>query len=547
MELSPLYCIISNMKRIIVTLVLVTLLAGLSGCGGPKMIKGIFERKTNQTLVSPLEKINRMGYNHFVNGSILETIGDIYSANAQYAEALKYYPNSNEIRYSYAETFMKMRHFQKALDESAKIIPRDGNVWFMMAKCFRSLGRNDSSLIAYRKTVEFKPDELSAYYQLAASYEQSEDFENAIWTYENMARLTPNYKIYGQLGNLNIRAGHLDKAEEYYNESLRFDSTADNVKTYLGLSFLLEEKGDTARAHNYLKTAARLAPYDIMVQDKLLGYYQFTNQLDKAIAAARSMIDQIPHDTNLPQRLALIYFHADSLKAADSILSMLIDGGNISVINLYYAGRAALELKDLHRAKNYFSHLTVFADSVADGWLNLGWVYGLMDSSVLEITTYQKGLRHISGIEDSVRLLYAVAVTHERNGNFDLSVRSFEDVIDLSPNHAQAMNYLGYMLTDAGKRLEDARQLIERALEIFPDNGAYIDSYGWVLYKLGEYKRSLEELLRAYRLVKDDAVITEHIAEVYRSLGDIENAQIYLNRALELDPDNESLRERLER
>ncbi len=518
----------------------------LFGCGGNKAIKGIAEREMETPPLEIRPELNPLGYNHFINGTILEVIGDIYTANAQYEEALKYFPNSAEIRFSYANTFLQMRHFRKAINEAIKIRPLDGQTWFLLAKCYRSLGNNDSAMIAFRNTVSFEPDEISAYYQMAPFYEEKGLLDSAVWAYNNIARLSANYKIYGQIANLYLRLGKAEPAEENYLKSLDMDSTENNIKSYLGLTLLMESQGDTTRAHQYILKAAGLAPYDIMVQNKLLDYYQDTRQLDKAIKTARTMVSQFPRDVGLKQRLGLIYFNADSLTAADSIFSSLVEAGKNDVITLYYAGRTALELDSLNRALDYFSSLTIYEDTVVDGWLNLGWVYGRMDSSLLELTTYLDGLNHIKNLEDSVRLLYAIAVTHEKHGNFDQSVETFEKVIKFSPGYSQAMNYLGYMLTERGTRLEYARDLIEKALKIQPNNGAYIDSYGWVLYKLGEYNSALEELLKAYKLISNDAVINEHIAEVYRALGDIENAQIYLNRAIELDPGNESLREMLE-
>jgi tetratricopeptide (TPR) repeat protein len=80
-----------------------------------------------------------------------------------------------------------------------------------------------------------------------------------------------------------------------------------------------------------------------------------------------------------------------------------------------------------------------------------------------------------------------------------------------------------------------------------PENGAYIDSYGWVLFKMGESKKALEQLLRAHQYIDNDPVILEHIGDVYEALDDTENALQYWDKALELDSSNQALREKLGR
>jgi tetratricopeptide (TPR) repeat protein len=245
--------------------------------------------------------------------------------------------------------------------------------------------------------------------------------------------------------------------------------------------------------------------------------------------------------------LGMVYAEADSIGRADSIFTALLNAGDSSIIDYYYAGRIALLSKDYERAKGYFIKLTISDGSIVDGWLNLGLVYRLQDSTALEIKTYEDGLPHSNNVDDSVALLFNLGVALEENSQYENAITTFEKIIELSPQNSQALNYLGYMLADRGTRLEYALELIKKALEIMPDNGAYIDSYGWVLYKKGDYSKALTELLRAYAIISDDPVISEHVGYAYEALGDMENARKYWSKALELDPNNEGLKEKLGR
>ncbi|MGH9870632.1 MAG: tetratricopeptide repeat protein [Candidatus Polarisedimenticolia bacterium] len=118
--------------------------------------------------------------------------------------------------------------------------------------------------------------------------------------------------------------------------------------------------------------------------------------------------------------------------------------------------------------------------------------------------------------------------------------------IDLDPGNADALNHLGYMLADQGRRLNEAVDLVERALRKEPDNGAYLDSLGWAHYKKKEYRRSREILERARDAMPDEPEIHEHLGELYFSMGRVDEAIASWEKALQLGtPRAEQVRNRL--
>ncbi|PKK83826.1 MAG: hypothetical protein CVT49_06725 [candidate division Zixibacteria bacterium HGW-Zixibacteria-1] len=532
--------------RILISIPIIAfLLIGALGCGGAKSVPGIMERPIKPAAGPPKETINLRAYDYYSTGSILDMMGEFYLANEQYAKALKYYPGSDEIRYAYANSYFNLRDFENALFEAKKLKYRDLRAWYLLANCHRALGNRDSAMVAYYKVVELDSGNAQAYYQISNYYREAGNIDSTIWGFENIARINPTPLVFQQLGNMYIQKGDIDKAEENYKYSLSLDASKENLQSYLGLSAIYENRGDMPAAKEILESVITLAPEDMRLQGRLLDMYVAGDEYFKAIETARRILSVMPNDDFIARRLAMMYFDVDSLQTSDSIFTALIERGDNNLVNHYYAGRIALFYRDLEQAKSHFMQLTVMADSVVDGWLNLGYVYRLEDSVELEVAAYNTGLKYVTNVDDSVRIMFNLGATLEQNGRFDEAVTTFEKIIDLIPNHSQALNYLGFMLAEKGVRLKYARGLIERALEISPDNGAFIDSYGWVLYKMGEYKKALNTLLRAYQLEANDPVVTEHLGDAYAALGDMENAHIYWKKALELNPDNESLVEKL--
>ena len=95
----------------------------------------------------------------------------------------------------------------------------------------------------------------------------------------------------------------------------------------------------------------------------------------------------------------------------------------------------------------------------------------------------------------------------------------------MSPNYPEALNYLGYMLADHGVKLEKARELIEKAVKIEPKSTTYMDSLGWVLYRLKKPKEALERIQEAIRLSEQaDATIYDHLGDIYAELKEPDKA-----------------------
>jgi Flp pilus assembly protein TadD len=106
----------------------------------------------------------------------------------------------------------------------------------------------------------------------------------------------------------------------------------------------------------------------------------------------------------------------------------------------------------------------------------------------------------------------------------------------MNPVNAAAANYLGYMLADRGVRLEESVQYIRKALDLEPNNGAYLDSLGWAYYKIGKYDLAEVNLEKAAKLVSNDPTIHEHLGHVYLRVGKKKQALQEWERALKAWP-----------
>ena len=134
----------------------------------------------------------------------------------------------------------------------------------------------------------------------------------------------------------------------------------------------------------------------------------------------------------------------------------------------------------------------------------------------------------------------------EKIGRLDILERDLGQIIANDPDNADALNALGYTLTDQTDRHEEALELIERALAIKPDEAAFIDSLGWVHYRLKNFDLAIQHLRRALELFQNDEVAA-HLGEALWVIGNTEEAREVWNKALELAPESEILLEVIEK
>jgi tetratricopeptide (TPR) repeat protein len=130
------------------------------------------------------------------------------------------------------------------------------------------------------------------------------------------------------------------------------------------------------------------------------------------------------------------------------------------------------------------------------------------------------------------------ATVLERIGRLAESEALFEALIASEPDNAAALNYLGYMRIERGTEVGGGLELVRRALRIDANNGAYVDSLGWGLFKMGRLAEAAEVLERASRLMPNDATVLEHLGDSFRALGDLDRARDAYRRALALGPDS---------
>jgi len=149
---------------------------------------------------------------------------------------------------------------------------------------------------------------------------------------------------------------------------------------------------------------------------------------------------------------------------------------------------------------------------------------------------------------ENTEALFRLGSSLERSGDFEGGEKVFLQILEMRPNDAPTLNYLGYMWADKGVQLDRARDFLERAVRREPRNAAYLDSLGWAYFRLGKMDSAERNLREAYRREPTDPTIEEHMGDLDAKLGNAESAVRHWEKALQLKHEEpERVREKLRR
>jgi tetratricopeptide (TPR) repeat protein len=134
--------------------------------------------------------------------------------------------------------------------------------------------------------------------------------------------------------------------------------------------------------------------------------------------------------------------------------------------------------------------------------------------------------------DDKIYIYFLRGALDERQKHYEAAEEQFRKILDIDPNNSMTLNYLGYMLADRGVKLNEALTFIQKAVQLDPQNYAYLDSLGWVYFKLGQYPLAEENLRKASERVSTDPTVHDHLGELYEKTGRLKLAVTQWDQSL---------------
>ncbi len=402
---------------------------------------------------------------------------------------------------------------------------------------------------------------------LANNYEQMHEYGLAADAYKKALALDPNrLELKSALAQDQALAGHLTEALQTYQEMA--DANPRDAQPYLGMSQIYREQKEFALARKMNDKAKELEPDNIEVRYNEVALLQDEGKTSEAIAALKNILDSTArHTYDLPQRgnrakmleqLGFLYRNSEQYDQAVAAYR------EIAALDAQFAPRAEAQIIDTYRVAKDYAHAEQESSVALKNFPNDRTIrevhaellgdQGKSDQAITELRksldgkndretyiaiaeVYEKAHNYsemgkaLDAAEklstdkaDKATLLFMRGSMYERQKKYDLAEKMFRQVLDMDPENASALNYLGYMLADRNVRLEEAQDLVKRAVHIEPNNYAFLDSLGWVYYRLNRLDDAEQQLNRSLQLMSKDPTIHDHLGDVYFKEGKLKEA-----------------------
>ncbi len=467
-------------------------------------------------------------------------IGEIYLRQGKLAEALQYYEkalglkeNDQDLLYTMATLYESLNDVPKQTSTLKKLVERSDYPMRMvekLAESYGKLGQLDSIAQLYQNAWE-RSEDPGFGEKLAFFYQAQKLFNLSLATWQKLCAQNPDMvQFQAQKARLFLVLSKMDSAkatfknlmeknpeEEQFSEqygAILYDEGA-NAEAKEIFERLVIQKSDNAMYHYYLGSIA------LELKDEKLAELE----LNKAVTSSGAVPEYWA-------KLALFYMQKKEHEKAFAVAEKLTDRYKENWYAWYLRGvlytQAAYKLEQAYAQIPNATPQTKNPD-----------VAKMREKAVAHF-------KQAVNIDASqARVLFEMGVTQEKLGRVSDALKTLKDVVQLDSSNAVALNYLGYLLVEQEKDLDYAGNLIDSALKMEPNNGAYLDSKGWYYYKRKDFKNARLFIEQAVEQMPRDTAILEHYAIILEKLGDTQLSMQQWKEILKLDPQHDMARKKL--
>jgi len=502
-------------------------------------------------------------------------------AIAEYTKIVELQSNDIESRLLLGQLYTLAHdtpHAEEQFKAAQKIDPSSEDVVLNLARLYSDSG-DTAHAIQVLNAVPADDRTPKMDYALGASYDQLKDNKNAIDAYSKAFDMEPdNLDAERGLAQALLNDNQLVPALKHFEAISAADP--QDAQTYVHLSEIQRRQGHYEQALTTIKKAKALASdsFEIGYQEALID--DSLGRYDEAIQVWQALVKQSTHADGqysdaeknnraiFLDRLATIYREQNKTEqAVQTYQLMTAMGGD-------YAERGYQGQVDAYRDAKQYDKATQVAQQAAqampkDKSIQLMLAGQLADSNKPEdgiklakaqlkgdasdrdanlvlaqiytrLRKWKEAGEQIDAAEalstkqdDKIYIYFLRGALDERQKHYDSAEEQFRKILAIDNANAMTLNYLGYMLGDRGVKLDDALAMVQKAVQLDPQNGAYLDSLGWVYFKMGQYALAEANLRKASERISTDPAVHDHLGELYEKTGRLKLAAAQWEQSLQ--------------
>jgi tetratricopeptide (TPR) repeat protein len=422
----------------------------------------------------------------------------------------------------------------------AEALPADGvhRLLGPLARAWTRIAMGDlaGADAALRQLDKFNGLAPLEYYQLGLLYDFAGKADLAEENFKKTLEVTGqlNWRLTDAMANFYTRHGRADEAGALYQRFI-----TDNSGSELAESALVREPAETA--------APLIETAEDGLAEALFDLASVVNQpetIDLALLYARSALELRP-DMALAQLLLSDVLSAQN--KPEEGLAVLAEIPASSPYSWSARLRVAADLEILDRTDEAVAQLremSAEAPTRAGAEMQLGDLLRAKKRFTEAVEAYDEAIRRLqaAGLPERWSLFYSRGIALERSGEWKRSEADLLHALELKPDQPLVLNYLGYSWIDRGENLDRGLQMIQKAVELRPEDGYIVDSLGWAHYRLGHYSSAVQYLEKAIELVPEDPTINDHLGDAYWQSGRPNEARFQWRRALQFGPEEDEIK-----
>ncbi|MCC6866601.1 MAG: tetratricopeptide repeat protein [Ignavibacteria bacterium] len=420
--------------------------------------------------------------------NIIYNIGRMYEALKMPSEALKYYENITE-NFQYEET-----------------------VLLRMVDIYESYKDYANTAATIEKLLVLNPTDINLKYSAAAAYVKIPDYDNAIRIYEEILSTNPNNRdVQTEVIKLYFRQHRNQEAFDKYGKLMNRDSVDFMTKMDVAVAFLqasAEDKEALGVSRNILQNLNNAYPNEWMPEYYLIYIDAKDNPQDADVRFA-NLLSRTDTSSELYIQVGFYYYEINNFKKAVEIFQTGAAKFSNDFRLQYLTGNSYYRLGDNRSALPYLEKALEINPKDLNTFSNLGLVY------------------------DDLKMNSECA-------------KLYEEAFKYYPDNVQLMNNYAYHLSEIGENLMYAKDMSKKTIDAEPENASYLDTFGWILFKLKDYKNAAVYITKAVNLGKNETLL-DHLGDIYEAMGEIIKALKAWNDALSINPDNELIKQKVDK
>jgi tetratricopeptide (TPR) repeat protein len=552
-------------KAIKIILILALSLGGIIGCQSTgKMTKTV--PINPRPALDAVASDGAAAYYYFVSSQMKLKEGDIAEAQWMLEKAIQSDPSSVMLRLEAAGLHLIRKNPEAALQLILQVLndhPNHGEALILAGRTYQHMDAVTESKFFFERALAGSPSDPNIYVYLGRLYWNENDLYNAERVFRMMAQQFPDsYVAHYFIGKILVAQGNTAHAEAAFIRSLELEPSLEesrfeliriyraqkrsaliggmyqsileyqpeNIEAAVELAVIFRQSGNTELAAPLLLELGQRSETEGGILSYLFDNFLEDKKYELSVWLVLGMLKGAPQSAELNYMagvafdgLKMIPLALDHLKRVPQDSRFYKNAVVYSALMLRDSGQIDQSIQSIRNA------LQTDPQQV-DYYLYLGTFYE-------ELEQYDKAIdilsRGIAVDNSNIRLHFRVGIVHDKAGRKQDAIESMKQVLELHPQDAEALNYLGYTYAELGIHLDEAETLIQSALQMKPNDGYITDSLAWVYYKQGRYEEALDWLMKAQTLVPDDPIILEHLGDVHLKLNRQEKAIKYYKRSLE--------------